>query len=425
MRRTVTLRTTLHALIAAPLLLAAWPAIAPVPAPAMAEESPDLVISIVIGLAPDDLLNVRATASPIAKVETRLAGGASVTNLGCNDVNGYKWCKIEETGKEKLSGWAPARYLIPLNPAAYVEGQARPADAPMVASAGNEADAKPQITATADTATSDEGLASRIGASASDAKAPTPATTPPDLSQRLGADPMGSAQSTLKSVAEIGRAAMQDAYGLAFAAQENPTTGEIKDPAVATPTTTATVTQAPPAPVAAASVAPAPDAPVATTSEQAVQEAAANPDTDPAPTAAANSAPAPGPAPAGGVPVPTPRPDQAKAASAAAPQTVASVEPPQPLAHPADATGEIPCARYVGQPMAHCAASVVRSGTDKADITVTWPDGGTRVISFYAGQPAGSDARSDFRFTREGSLNMIRVGVSERFEITDQLALGD
>ena len=39
--------------------------------------------------------------------------------------------------------------------------------------------------------------------------------------------------------------------------------------------------------------------------------------------------------------------------------------------------------------------------------------------------PAGSNARSDFRFTREGSLNMIRVGVSERFEITDTLAFGD
>ena len=67
----------------------------------------------------------------------------------------------------------------------------------------------------------------------------------------------------------------------------------------------------------------------------------------------------------------------------------------------------------------------MRTGTDNADVTVTWPDGGTRVISFVAGMPAGSDGPSDFRFTREGSLNMIRIGVSERFEITDQLALGD
>ncbi|WP_363451352.1 hypothetical protein [Mesorhizobium sp.] len=58
-------------------------------------------------------------------------------------------------------------------------------------------------------------------------------------------------------------------------------------------------------------------------------------------------------------------------------------------------------------------------------MTVTWPDGGTRVITFRDGKPAGSDSSDEFRFTREGTLNMIRVGVSERFEITDQLALGE
>ena len=53
------------------------------------------------------------------------------------------------------------------------------------------------------------------------------------------------------------------------------------------------------------------------------------------------------------------------------------------------------------------------------------PDGGTRVIGFYDGKPAGANSRGEFRFTREGDLNMIRVGVSERFEITDALAFGD
>ncbi|TIU08631.1 MAG: SH3 domain-containing protein, partial [Mesorhizobium sp.] len=62
---------------------------------------------------------------------------------------------------------------------------------------------------------------------------------------------------------------------------------------------------------------------------------------------------------------------------------------------------------------------------DKAEVTVTWPDGGTRVISFQAGRPAGSNASAEFRYTREGDLNIIRVGVSERFEIKDELALGD
>lgn len=301
MRRTVSLRTTLHALIAAPLLMAAWPAIAPT----MAEEAPDLVISIVTGLAPDDLLKIRTTASPIAKVEARLIGGDRVTNLGCNDINGYKWCKVESTGKEKLSGWAPARYLIPLNPAPYVEGETRPADAPVVAStgSGNEAD---QASAPDQSQTT--------GSAGADTPSQAPAASPPDLTARLGgADP--ATESTPKSATDIGRAAMQDAYRMALAAPD------------------------------------------------------------------ASPASAPG-------------------------------------------AGEIPCARYVGEPMERCKVNVVRTA-DKADVTVTWPDGGTRVISFRGSQPVSSDADGNFRFTREGSLNMIRIGEAERFEITDTLVSGN
>ncbi|WP_306462377.1 SH3 domain-containing protein [Mesorhizobium sp. M7A.F.Ca.MR.362.00.0.0] len=260
----------------------------------MAQEAPELVISVVTGLAPDDLLKVRTTASPVATVEARLSSGDMVTNLGCNDINGYKWCKVESTGKEKLSGWAPARYLIPLNPAPYVEGETRPADAPVVASTGSANDAGHALAPDQSQAT---GSAN---------SAPVP---PPDLTARLGgAGP--AAESTPKSAAEIGRAAMQDAYVRALAV---------------------------------------PDV------------------------------------------------------------------PPDP---------EIPCARYVGQPMERCKVSVVHTA-DKANITVTWPDGGTRIISFRAGQPAGSDAPGDFRFTREGSLNMIRIGDAERFEITDTLVSGN
>ncbi|QND63096.1 SH3 domain-containing protein [Mesorhizobium loti] len=298
MRRTVTLRTTLHALIAAPLLMAAWPAFA------TAEEAPDLVISIVTGLAPDDLLKIRTTASPIAKVEARLTGGDRVTNLGCNDVNGYKWCKVESTGKEKLSGWAPARYLIPLNPAPYVEGETKPADAPVVASTGSETE---QASATDQSQTT--------GSAGADTPSQAPVASPPDLTARLGGGDQAT-ESTPKSATEIGRAAVQDAYRLALAATD-------------------------------AAPASAPDA------------------------------------------------------------------------------GEIPCARYVGEPMTHCVISVARKDSDNVDVTVTWPDGGTRVISFHGGQPASSDADGNFRFTREGSLNMIRVGEAERFEITDAVAFGD
>jgi len=272
MRRTLSLRTTLAALIAAPLLLAAIAA--------RAEDDQALVVSIVTNLAPGDLLNVRATPSPIGKTEARLPSGSSLKNLGCNDVNGHRWCKVEDIANPQLVGWAPARYLNPENPSAVSD-----ADMP--------------------------------GPGASSATTNQP---PPGLTTRLG-DP-----ETAQTAAEIiGKTAIEDAYTMAFAT--DPSAGEIE-------------------------------------------------------------------APAANAPAPT-------------------------------ATGELPCARYIGQPMTGCAASIVRMGGDKADVTVTWPDGGTRVISFSAGLPTGSNAPGDFRFTREGSLSIVRVGVSERFEITDALAFGD
>lgn len=290
------LRTILYALIAAPSLLTAFAAAFP----AHAEDTP--FISIVSGLAPDDLLNVRAKPSPIGKTEARIANGASVTNLGCNDIDGHQWCKIV-SDNPKATGWTPARYLVPVNPAPVPD-----TDQPTGAQ----------------------------GATPAESGQP-----PPDLTARLGDVAHPAAPETpAKSAADT---AMQDAYGLALVAAATPSTGD--DPA-----------------------APAQDAAVDT-------------------------------------------------------QTVADL-PPQPAAL-APGSVEVPCARYVGQPMERCAATVVHKGKDKADVTVTWPDGGTRVISFRAGLPAASNGQSGFRFTREGSLNLIRIGASERFEITDTVAFGN
>jgi hypothetical protein len=307
MRRTVTLRPTLHALIAAPLLLTAL-------LPARAEEAP--FVSIVTDLAPGDLLNVRATASAMGKIKARLPNGTSVNNLGCNDVNGYRWCKVAEIDNPQLTGWAPARYLNPENPA---------------------------VVSDEDTETTGESAAP-----GTEAAIPQTADQPlPDLTARLGAT---EPETAVTAAEAIGKAAIEDAYALALAAGENPSSGEMPAPAA-----------------------------------------------EPVQSRAANTAP---PADA---------------------QTVARLQPPGPPA--AGARNKIPCARYIGQPMTTCEAKVERQG-DKAAITVTWPDGGTRVISFAAGLPASSDASGEFRFNREGTLNMIRVGVSERFEITDALALG-
>ncbi|MER8823128.1 SH3 domain-containing protein [Mesorhizobium sp. M0902] len=298
-RRTVTLPTTLLAVIAAPLMLAELPANG---------QEPEPIISIVTGLAPDDLLNVRATASAMGKIEARLPSGSSVKNLGCGDVSGYKWCKVQDIDDPKLSGWAPARYLDPINPRQVT----------------------PQAAANTE----------------------NPASQPlPDLTTRLGAT--GGPETTLNSADAIGRAAIEDAYRLALAGG-NPSTGQVDG---SPPATVGPVQN-----FGAANAAPPPDA-----------------------------------------------------------QTVARLQPP---GTPVPGAGNaIPCARYLGQPMTNCKANVVRTG-DKTDVTVTWPDGGTRIISFKAGKPAGSNGPGEFRFTREGSLNMIRVGASERFEITDALASG-
>jgi hypothetical protein len=89
-----------------------------------------------------------------------------------------------------------------------------------------------------------------------------------------------------------------------------------------------------------------------------------------------------------------------------------------------DATGIIPCARQFGQPMSLCQAGVIRGDAGQAIVSVTWPDGGERIIRFRDGRPESSNASEEFRFTREADLNMIRIGKGERFEVPDALPFG-
>ena len=63
-----------------------------------------------------------------------------------------------------------------------------------------------------------------------------------------------------------------------------------------------------------------------------------------------------------------------------------------------DATGNIPCAQSIGQPMAQCEFGVARAGGGYATVVVKKPDGRTRAIFF-------------------------RVG-NERYEIPDAVVLG-
>ncbi|WP_442582777.1 SH3 domain-containing protein [Mesorhizobium sp. ASY16-5R] len=213
---------------------------------------PNAAFFVVEGVASNDLLNVRATASAMGKVVGRLPNGVLLRNHGCSETNGVNWCEVESTEDRGLRGWVAARYMR---------------------------------------ATSVEGA------------------------------------------------------GLESLPAENPPAGE-----------GASSEQA---------ALPGQDAPVV-----------------PSPSTGGDATPG------------------------------------------ADAVGDIPCARYYGQPMTHCSAHATRGEDGEATVTVTWPDGGQRVILFTNGRADNSDSPDPLTYTREADLNMIRIGKAERFEIPDTLPFG-
>ena len=88
------------------------------------------------------------------------------------------------------------------------------------------------------------------------------------------------------------------------------------------------------------------------------------------------------------------------------------------------ATGEIPCARYAGQPMRSCRVGVIRRGGGSATVRVFWPDGGERNLYFEKGRLDSSDSEAGVWAERVSDLNKVFVGTEERFEIPDALIYG-
>ena len=93
-----------------------------------------------------------------------------------------------------------------------------------------------------------------------------------------------------------------------------------------------------------------------------------------------------------------------------------------------DATGQVPCAQFKGQPMGQCEFGVARSGGGYATVVIKKPDGRTRAVFFRMGKPIGADTSQadgypEFRATKESDLNLIRIG-DERYEIPDAIVLG-
>jgi hypothetical protein len=91
------------------------------------------------------------------------------------------------------------------------------------------------------------------------------------------------------------------------------------------------------------------------------------------------------------------------------------------------ATGDIPCAMAVSQPMASCPFGIKREANGSGIITITKPDGHTRAIFFENGKAVGADVSEadpgDFKAEKQGDLSIIHIG-EERYEIPDAVMFG-
>ncbi len=153
-------------------------------------------------------------------------------------------------------------------------------------------------------------------------------------------------------------------------------------------------------------------APTATAASTTTATPTAAPAATPAPAARVASSARP-PVPAAKPLTQSPMPPASTAISAAKPA-------PKPGQRGA-ARGSLPCSTALGMPTRDCSFTVTRQGNGDATITVSWPDGGSRAISFTGGAPAPRDG---LRTERRGSLTVVNLG-NERYEIPDSVVTGN
>ena len=139
-------------------------------------------------------------------------------------------------------------------------------------------------------------------------------------------------------------------------------------------------------------------------------------------TPAATPTPAPSAAVTSSARPPVPAPSKPLTQSEVPPTNtaVSAAKPPPKPGQRDTARGSLPCSTALGMPTRDCSFTVTRQGTGNATVTISWPDGGSRAISFTGGAPA---PREGLRTERRGDLTVINLG-NERYEIPDAVVNG-
>lgn len=89
------------------------------------------------------------------------------------------------------------------------------------------------------------------------------------------------------------------------------------------------------------------------------------------------------------------------------------------------ATGQLPCALRLGQPMAQCSFRVSRGTGGTASVWVSLSDGSERYLDFREGRLIGTDPGLDARQETLGDLNLISIdGNRERYELPNAILYG-
>ena len=89
-----------------------------------------------------------------------------------------------------------------------------------------------------------------------------------------------------------------------------------------------------------------------------------------------------------------------------------------------NATAVVPCITAADAPKGRCKAGVMRMAGGETTVEIQTADGGQRHIYFKNGRPDSSDANAPMQATRQGDVNIIRIGTVEVYEIPDAFVVG-